>query len=276
MPANPQELQQFMNAIGYVESRNNYQAPGDDRGSRYGVAYGRYQIMSGIWPGWAREAGYAGADPRDPRAQDAVAAFKMNQYWERYKSWPLVALAWFAGPGAANKAMKNGINSLSNVHDGGNKGEKAGTSVPDYVQKVMAQFAGGTFDPSSFPEADRQGAVQAQQGLQGVPQPAPKSTTRSLAQASINALSEQLRNNPGNDEVRSRIQQAFSRLYGHGEPQTFQQPMQGSAPAPSNSPTQSSPSVRTTSSGQPSPAPAPAPESKPPKSAPGIGQSGAI
>lgn len=123
------ELGKFMNALGQVESGNRYDAVGPNTGSTYGRARGRYQIMETIWPGWAREAG---VDPNDtsPAAQDRVAAFKLSQYYNRYGSWDLVSVAWFAGPGRANKAMKAGVKSLKGIAD------ITGTDVPKYVRLV--------------------------------------------------------------------------------------------------------------------------------------------
>ncbi|HEY7821699.1 MAG TPA: transglycosylase SLT domain-containing protein, partial [Acidimicrobiia bacterium] len=123
-------LQQFMNALGQVESGNNYDAVGPYTGATYGHARGRWQIMEKIYPGWAREAG---VDPNDmsPEAQDRVAAHKMQQYFNRYGSWELVAVAWFAGPGRADRAAREGVTSLKGIAD------VLGTDVPGYVSKVM-------------------------------------------------------------------------------------------------------------------------------------------
>lgn len=117
------QLRAFMDAIAKVESGGEsdpYRATGPAYHERYGRAQGKYQIMSKIWPDWARQAGYAGASPWDPRAQEAVTAYKMQEYFNRYRRWDLVAVAWFAGVGAANKAQQqagggNGGTSLETV-----------------------------------------------------------------------------------------------------------------------------------------------------------------
>lgn len=124
-------LSEFMQAIGTLESGNNYNAIGPNTGSRYGRARGRYQIMETIWPGWAKEAGIPGADWKDPKAQDRVARFKMSQYYQQFGSWDLVAVAWFAGPGRAQKAKEQGIESVGGLQD------IIGTSVSRYVERTL-------------------------------------------------------------------------------------------------------------------------------------------
>lgn len=134
--SSPNGLEAFMQSLGQLESQNNYGALGPKHAT-YGTATGRFQIMSKIYPGWAREAG---VDPNDwsPAAQDRVARFKMSQYYARYGNWDLVAVAWFAGPGTADKAKKNGIGSV------GGRSDSLGTSVSKYVQKVKAGMSAGT------------------------------------------------------------------------------------------------------------------------------------
>lgn len=282
MPAQPQQLRSFMEALGQAESggwEDQYAAIGEDRGSRYGIARGKYQIMSEIWPHWAREAGYADANWRDPKAQEAVAAFKMNQYYERYGSWALVAVAWFAGEQAAKTARDQGIDSLAALHDGGNKGPERGLNVPGYVAKVIRNLEGGvgaTFDPSQFPEEDRIGIRQVQQNLQGAtqPQPTPKSPNRQLAQSVIGSLSDQMRQNPGNAEVRMRITQAMQRLYGGGDSRMLEQTMQQASGSPAT-PGSGGGSVRATSANV-TEAPGQGPPPEPPGQAGTASTSGVI
>lgn len=136
----PAGLDAFMEALGYVESRNNYNAQGPYTGSTYGRAVGRYQIMEKIYGGWAREAG---VDPNDrsPAAQDRVARHKMSEYYRRYGSWDLVAVAWFAGPGRADKAKKQGIASVGGIKD------MLGTSVASYAEKVVGRMSDRPVNP---------------------------------------------------------------------------------------------------------------------------------
>lgn len=144
----PDGLDAFMEALGYVESRNNYNAEGPYTGSTYGRAVGRYQIMEKIYGGWAREAG---VDPNDrsPAAQDKVARYKMSEYYRRYGSWDLVAVAWFAGPGRADKAKKQGIASVGGIKD------MLGTSVASYAQKVVGRMGNRPTNPTQADAAIR-------------------------------------------------------------------------------------------------------------------------
>lgn len=141
-------LDNFMHAIGTIESGNNYNAVGPQTG-KMGRALGRWQIMSANWGPWSREAGLGShADWRDPKNQEAVARFKMGQYWSRYKNWDLVAVAWFGGPGAANKAERNGISSLGGTAD------VLGTTVPSYVKKYRSVWDPDSSAPANPRQAD--------------------------------------------------------------------------------------------------------------------------
>ena len=135
-------LEEFMYAIGKLESGGNYNAVGPNTGSTYGRARGKYQIMETIWPGWAKEAGIPGASWKDPEAQERVARYKMNQYFQRFGRWDLVAVAWFAGPGRAAEAQRKGIESVGGLKD------VIGTSVTKYVQTIMKTM--GAVDPSDL------------------------------------------------------------------------------------------------------------------------------
>ena len=85
-----EQLDAFMAAIRRMESgsfQGNYRVV-NSIGAR-----GAYQILTGNWASWAAQAGLPGADWRDPRAQDAVARYKMVEYYRKYGSWELVAMA---------------------------------------------------------------------------------------------------------------------------------------------------------------------------------------
>lgn len=132
-----EQLDAFTQAIANIESSGgNYNAVGPNTGT-YGKGLGKYQIMSKIWPAWAAEAGAAGADWRDPAMQEKVARFKMGQYYKRYGSWDLVAVAWFAGPGRANTAKEKGISAVGGLKD------VLGTDVAEYVQRVTGDLKSG-------------------------------------------------------------------------------------------------------------------------------------
>jgi hypothetical protein len=131
------QLEVFMAAIRRMESgsyEGNYSATGP-RSSSLGIPLGAYQIMSANWASWASQAGLAGADWRSREAQDAVARHKFTEYYNRYQDWGLVAIAWFAGPGRADEARRNGISSVGAIKD------SLGTSVSTYVTNVNSYMA---------------------------------------------------------------------------------------------------------------------------------------
>jgi hypothetical protein len=68
------------------------------------------------------------------------------QYYRRFGSWDLVAIAWFAGPGRAQTAMGRGIGAVATLRDGN------GFSVGDYVPAIRRYMreAGGN-DLASAP-----------------------------------------------------------------------------------------------------------------------------
>lgn len=125
------ELGAFMEAIRGIESSGDYTATGPP--GSYGVARGAYQILDSNWGGWAAEAGVGGANWKDPAAQDTVAAYKMNQYYEKYGDWRLVAAAWFAGSGTADRLAANGINDTEALM----RSDALGTTVGGYINKAV-------------------------------------------------------------------------------------------------------------------------------------------
>lgn len=123
-------IERTMAAIGQYESGGNYKAlgPKTRSGDR---AYGKYQVMGANIPSWTKAALGRSLTPQqflnDPKAQDAVAKYKMGQYLAQYGTVENVAIAWFAGPGAVGK---------------NNTGKKdiIGTSVPKYVTNIRAIY----------------------------------------------------------------------------------------------------------------------------------------
>ncbi|NNL48236.1 MAG: hypothetical protein HKO76_07705 [Acidimicrobiia bacterium] len=176
--ANAQDLEVFMAAIRRLESGSysgNYEA-GYNKGDAH--AKGAYQIMPQYWDDWAREAGIAGADPRDPAAQDFVARYKFKDYFRRLGDWRLVAIAWFAGLSRARKAQTDGIASLTSISD------SYGTSVPKYVtliDKYMTDYAdsaGYTYQTAqSTPGLLSGDATAIEQAKASQPQPQPGPVT---------------------------------------------------------------------------------------------------
>ena len=112
-------------------------------------ALGAYGILDINWDKWAEEAGYKGADWRVPEMQDIVAAYKFTEYYNTYGSWDLVAVAWYGGPGAANTAKNQGIDSVANI---GNI-ESFRPAISEYVNSVMENYA-DNLESASNPTVD--------------------------------------------------------------------------------------------------------------------------
>lgn len=155
------ELDRFLAALRRLESgsfEGNYRAVGVDTG-KGNRALGAYQIMRSNWDGWAKEAGIPGADWRDPRAQDRVARLKVLQYYRRFGSWDLVAVAWFAGPGRAEAAMRKGLGVVGGLADANR------TTVSHYVRLIRNYMANApeNYGPVSPPALDEYAQPQPYQ-----------------------------------------------------------------------------------------------------------------
>lgn len=116
-------------AIGFVESRGNYQAvgPATKSGAR---AYGKYQVMDFNIPVWSEAIlGRALTVQEwlaDPSSQDAVARAKIAEYYGRYRNVADVASVWFSGRPLARASGSSDV---------------TGTTVPEYVQRVLDALA---------------------------------------------------------------------------------------------------------------------------------------
>ena len=94
-------------------------------------AAGRYQFMPGTWKGW----GGAGASAHTASAveQDRVAAKAIGAYRQKYgDNVRLIAIAWHAGPGVADKARTGRVSAYDTV---------AGISTEDYAAECVTLFA---------------------------------------------------------------------------------------------------------------------------------------
>ena len=126
---------QFKNAIGLKESNNNYGA----RNSQSG-AMGKYQIMpsniKGAGIGWDYEAlGYDVSTSqfmKSPQIQEQIANYKLQQYYNKYGPAG-AAIAWYAGPGTANKYVNSGQVSRTSEYGGY-------PSVFAYMQAILRQI----------------------------------------------------------------------------------------------------------------------------------------
>jgi hypothetical protein len=100
----------FVNSIGQKESSGRYGAV-----NRYSGALGKYQIMpaniNGRNRGWDYEAlGHDVSTSQflsSPEIQEKVARYKLQQYYNKYGPAG-ASIAWYAGPGAANRYIKTG------------------------------------------------------------------------------------------------------------------------------------------------------------------------
>lgn len=133
------DLATFMAATRRLESgsfQGNYGAQGRviPSGNR---ALGAYQIMSHIWDGWAVNAGIAGANWRDPAAQDRVARYQMKKYYDQYQNWELVAVAWYAGGSRATSVLNRYGSNATNAEIA----NVVGSSIADYANKVVNRYA---------------------------------------------------------------------------------------------------------------------------------------
>jgi hypothetical protein len=121
---------QYRNAIGKVESDNNYSAlgPETDSGDR---AYGRYQVMGENVPEWTQRHLGKTMTPqeflKDTDAQDKVFDGETSAHYKKYGNLDDVTSTWFSGRPMAK---------AGNDSDGYN-------TVPQYVSKVNAAYGSG-------------------------------------------------------------------------------------------------------------------------------------
>ena len=134
MNTNPALIDIYLNALKMKESTNNYLAKHSPSviedfvtGKPIRVqALGAYGILDINWDVWSKQAGLAGADWKDKAAQDAVAKYKVQEYFNKFGSWDLVSVAWFAGPGDARDLKNTGTLDMSQQ-------DSNGTDIADYV-----------------------------------------------------------------------------------------------------------------------------------------------
>lgn len=123
----------FMQAISGQESGNNYSARNRDSG-----AMGKYQVMPGNISGsagWDKEAlGYNISTSQymsSPQLQEQIASFKLKQYYDKYGPAG-AAVAWYAGPGAAQRYVSSGHAST------GSEGNYP--TVSGYMQSILRRM----------------------------------------------------------------------------------------------------------------------------------------
>lgn len=139
---NPALIDMYLSALKQKESSNRYSimhTPSviTDFVTKKPIkvqALGAYGILDINWGNWSKDAGLAGADWHDPVAQDRVAKYKVQQYFNKYNSWDLVSIAWFAGSRKADRVMDNGDSNLD-------KTDNTGQSIQEYVDAMNGLIA---------------------------------------------------------------------------------------------------------------------------------------
>lgn len=121
-------LGKFLHAIATQESGGRYNALGivTRSGDR---AYGKYQIMGANIPSWSEAALGKSLTPQQflhsPKAQEAVARYKLTQYFKRYGAAG-AAKAWYAGEG--------------NARTSSDSPQYGGPSINDYAAQVLRRM----------------------------------------------------------------------------------------------------------------------------------------
>jgi hypothetical protein len=117
------ELTRYLNALGTIESGNNYSALGP-RTESGNQAYGRFQVMDFNIPVWTKEILGQSLTPQqfleNKQAQDTVARAKFGQYVEQTGNPYDAASMWFSGRPMAQA---------------GQSADVTGTNVPEYVSR---------------------------------------------------------------------------------------------------------------------------------------------
>ena len=139
---NPALIDMYIEALKMQESSGDYQVlhtPSVIEDAYTGKpvrvqGLGAYGILDINWKKWAKEAGLEGADWHDPKAQDTVARFKVQQYFDRFNSWDAVSVAWFAGPNKAKELVNNGTINFDLT-------DTNGQSIKDYVDEMNTKIS---------------------------------------------------------------------------------------------------------------------------------------
>ena len=129
--ADSRELQAFRFGIALTEGGGKIDY---EQGNSESGAFGAYQFVPKWWDWYSTEAGYPGADIKDPAVQDAVAKYWFNEHYNDLGSWELAAVAHFAGRTTAFLAKENGFDSIKNLKD------STGTTIEQYVNKTMQNY----------------------------------------------------------------------------------------------------------------------------------------
>ncbi len=147
----------FYAAVGSQESGGNYNAQAERTG-----AFGKYQIMPGNWESWKTQTANAGIDVgsgdiSDPQAQEAVAKFKLGQFFDKYGAEGAL-VAWYAGEqngerwveGAPDAIGENGHYSWDAKQGNGDE-----PSVREYVQQALGKLGSNQSKSAYDPESNQ-------------------------------------------------------------------------------------------------------------------------
>jgi hypothetical protein len=120
----------FFGAIKSQESGGNYGVVNSGSG-----ALGAYQIMPSNIPSWSQAAtGHtvtAQQFLKNPALQDQIAQYQLKNYYDKYGAAG-AAVAWYAGPGTAQKYVKN--------PSGYNGSQSGGPSISGYAMSILKKM----------------------------------------------------------------------------------------------------------------------------------------
>ncbi len=123
-------FEQFFQSIIAQESGGNYGAIGQP--TRYGTAYGKYQVLDSNIPSWTKAYYGRSLTPiqflNNRAAQDAVARGKLKSYFNKYGPRGAAA-AWYGGEGSVN--LQNSTTP-----------QQGGPSIKEYVDDVINRAMG--------------------------------------------------------------------------------------------------------------------------------------
>ncbi len=139
---NPALIDMYLKALLMRESTNNYEAKHkasviEDFATGKPIrvqALGGYGILDINFEKWAKQAGLkdfsmADEDWKDPVAQDTIAKYKVQEYFNKFNSWDAVSVAWFAGENKAKELLREGTIDYD-------KADSNGTTIKQYVDSM--------------------------------------------------------------------------------------------------------------------------------------------
>ena len=127
-------IEEALEAVRLAESQKNYAYQQRVKiGGEVDTKLGAYGILKSKWVGLTQAAGYAGADWRDPRAQDSIARAKLQKDYDELGSWEMAALAFRYGSRAARGMMDAGYIEPKSIEDAGYKG------MGQYLRTIRSQ-----------------------------------------------------------------------------------------------------------------------------------------